>query len=941
MLQTRFSRLAFSVVLLTAGAAQSEAAKRPLTHQDYDSWRNIQNQQLSPDGRYLAYALFPQAGDGEFVVRELATKKEFRNGIGARPAPPPVNFANPNAEDAPAPVPAITVAFSSDSTTVVFSTFPPKAITDQAKREKKKAEEMPKNGMVILDLASGRATRVENVKSFQVPEEGAGVMAYLRFPLGSQGTAANPAASELVLRTLATGAERTFPDVTEFSLKKDAKLLVFAAKTGVFTVPTAGETAPGALLSGQGRHLKLTWDEAQRTLAFLSSAADATAKPPKFRIYSWAAGGAGAATEVVSEQSKGFRQGYVVSEQGALSFSKDGGRLFFGTAPARPAAAPKSDVLPDDMPSYDLWHYKDDFIQPMQKVRAQLERTKSYRAVYHAAAKTVIQLADPTLPDLTPSDDGRFAFGFDDRAYRSMREYDEAFVDAFIVDTQTGSRTPIAKKHLGRPSWSPDGKHGLWFDGKDWSIVNAADGKLTNITAALKVKFFQEDHDSPGSATPYGAAGWTKDGSSVLLYDHFDIWAIRADGSGAHNVTKGEGRKQQLIFRNVNLNPDPKDRGIDPAQPLLLRAEDAATHETGFWRTSFNGPDSPVRLVMAAKDFTAPVKAKKADVLMLAAGSFEEFPDLRVTNSTFKTLEKVTDANPQKADLEWGSAELFHYRNVDGVKLDGAIYKPANFDPKKKYPMLVYIYERLAQNINHFVPPAPGHNINISYYTSNGYIVITPDIAYTIGYPGQSAQKCVLAAVEEIVSRGYVDEEHIGIQGHSWGGYQIAYMITRTNRFRAAAAGAPVADMISAYDGIRWGPGLPRQFQYERTQSRIGGTIWEYPLRFIENSPIFMADRVNTPLLMIHNDADDAVPWYQGIEYYLALRRLGKEVYMFTYNGEPHGLRRRPNQKDYTVRLQEYFDYWLKGAPKPAWMERGIPFTEKVAPGAATDSPQQ
>ena len=180
-----------------------------------------------------------------------------------------------------------------------------------------------------------------------------------------------------------------------------------------------------------------------------------------------------------------------------------------------------------------------------------------------------------------------------------------------------------------------------------------------------------------------------------------------------------------------------------------------------------------------------------------------------------------------------------------------------------------------------------------------------------------------------MVARGYVDEKSIGIQGHSWGGYQIAYMITQTNRFRAAAPGAPVVNMTSAYDGIRWGTGLPRQFQYEKTQSRIGGSLWEYPMRFLENSPLFQIDRVNTPVLMMHNDADDAVPWYQGIEMYLSLRRLGKEVYMFSYNGEPHNLRQRPNQKDYAARMQQFFDHYLKGAAAPDWMEKGIPFLEK------------
>jgi dipeptidyl aminopeptidase/acylaminoacyl peptidase len=212
---------------------------------------------------------------------------------------------------------------------------------------------------------------------------------------------------------------------------------------------------------------------------------------------------------------------------------------------------------------------------------------------------------------------------------------------------------------------------------------------------------------------------------------------------------------------------------------------------------------------------------------------------------------------------------------------------------------------------------------------SQGYLVLMPDISYTIGAPGQSALKCVLPAIQAVVDRGYVDENAIGIQGHSWGGYQIAYMVGHTRRFRAAEAGAPVGNMTSAYNGIRWGSGLPRQFQYEKTQSRIGAPLWERPMRFIENSPVFFADRISTPLLILHNDQDDAVPWYQGIELYLSLRRNGKEVYLFNYNGEKHGLRKRINQKDYSLRMMQFFDHFLKGAPKPAWMDRGIPYLER------------
>jgi dipeptidyl aminopeptidase/acylaminoacyl peptidase len=314
---------------------------------------------------------------------------------------------------------------------------------------------------------------------------------------------------------------------------------------------------------------------------------------------------------------------------------------------------------------------------------------------------------------------------------------------------------------------------------------------------------------------------------------------------------------------------------------------------------------------------------------MFTASRFDEFPDVWVTDSNFKAPKKISNGDAQRAQFNWGTAEMVNFKNTDGVALKGMLLKPDNFDPKKKYPMIVYIYERLSQGLHQFRNPGPGTSINPTYYVSNGYLIFMPDIVYKTGYPGRDALQCVLPAVQAVVDRGYVDENNIGIQGHSWGGYQIAYMVTQTNRFKAAEAGAAVSNMTSAYSGIRWGTGLPRQFQYEHSQSRIGGSLWEYPMRYLENSPIFHVDKVQTPLLLINNDEDDAVPWYQGIEFYLGLRRMNKEAYMFSYNGEKHGLRRRINQKDYTRRMQEFFDHFLKGAPAPEWMEKGIPYLQK------------
>jgi len=951
------------VTILLVSGALAQTGKRPINHNDYDGWRSISGQHLSPDGKWLAYGLFPQAGDGEVVVRNLVTGQETRHPAGARPAPTPA--ATP--EETAAEARSVTIQFSADTRTLAFSTFPAKAETDKARKEKKTGDQAPKDGLVIVDLASGRVARVDRVKRFAMPEKAAGYLAYLREPpetrpapaaakpqndenddsdqqrggrAGRGGAAAGNRpefGTDLVLRSLADSTERSFPDVVEFSLSDDGRLLVFAvsardtARNGVFVARPGSADPPATLLDGKGKYARLTWDENQTQLAFLSDRDGQDAKPARWKLYRWDRQGP-TATLLAGPETPGFRREFVISDRGAISFSKDGSRVFFPSAPPRPepkdeAAAADTDT--EDKAQVDLWHYKDDYIQPVQKVRAERDRNRSYTAAYLIPERKVVQLGDAELADVTLLESSEWAIGSDDREYRRMADYGERYSDSYLVNGVTGERKLLSKKgSRTAPMPSPKGRYVLFFDGKDWNTVSIPEGATTNLTAKLQVKFFNESTDVPDTPQAYGAAGWTSDGKWVLLYDKYDIWRVSPDGSSAVILTAGYGRAHDLRLRYVRTETDPRERWIDPGKPLLLQAENQKTWETGVFRASIE-PGAPKQLLMAPKYFTPPVKAKDADVYLLTAQSFTESPNLFTTDASFKELRKVSDANPQQAGILWGTSEVVHFKNADGVPLTAALYKPENFDPHHQYPMLVYIYEKLTDRVNRYVEPRPSHSINISYYVSNGYLVLTPDIVYTTGYPGQSALKCVLPAIQSVVDKGFVNEKAIGIQGHSWGGYQIAYMITQTNRFRAAAAGAPVADMISAYDGIRWGTGVPRQFQYEHTQSRIGGSIWQYPTRFIENSPIFWADRVETPLMILHNDADDAVPWYQGIEYYLALRRLGKEVYMFVYNGEPHGLRRRPDQKDYTIRLQQYFDHFLKGAPAPEWMEKGVPFLEK------------
>jgi dipeptidyl aminopeptidase/acylaminoacyl peptidase len=959
--------LALLASMSLAQQATPATTKRPLTHQDYDSWRSILAQQVSRDGKFVAYAYVPQDGDGEIVVRNIATGVDWKASRGYRPPVPPpddpgTNIAEFQAEQAR----LLRPVFTADSRFVVFGTEPTKAEVTKAKKEKKKPEDMPKNGLGIMDLSNGTVAQVERVKSFRVPEDGSGYFAYLlesakpeekpaespkpadpsASPSATEPSAVAPGprpssgrskkkeyGTELVLRNTGTGTERKFSDVLDYTISKDAKTLVFTTSSrkddtnGVYAVATDSDAAPLTVLSGKGKYQRLTWDEDNTQLAFISDKEDAAAKQPKFRVYYWNKKDPQAA-EIVSGTSPGFNKEFVVSERANLSFSLDGSHLFLGAAPPpEPEKSPDEEIPADEKVLVDLWHWKDDYVQPIQKVRAEQDRNRSYRAVYDLQAKKFVQLADASMESVSPSNDGSYAIGADNRKYRVTADYDPGFTDYYLVNTSDGSRKPILTKQRGNVALSPNAKYAIYFDGKDWYSYSVANGTTANLTKNISVNFYNEENDTPSTPGSYGLAGWTRDDADVLLYDRYDVWQIAPDGSSAKNLTDGVGRKETTTLRYVRL--DPKERSIDPDKPMLLSAENQETHDSGFYRDKVNSTAAPQKLLMAAKDFNAPTKAKDADVLIMTASRFDQFPDIWVTNSTFRDLKRVSNGDAQRAAYNWGTAELVSFKNADGVPLKGVLLKPDNFDSRKKYPMIVYIYEKLSQGLHAFRNPGPGTSINPTFYVSNGYLIFMPDIVYTIGYPGQSALKCVLPGVQAVVDKGYVNENAIGIQGHSWGGYQIAYMVTQTNRFKAAAPGALVANMTSAYSGIRWGTGLPRQFQYERQQSRIGGSLWEYPLRFLDNSPIFRADRVETPLLMIHNDEDDAVPWYQGIEYFLALRRLGKEAYLFSYNGEKHGLRKRINQKDYTRRLQEFFDHFLKGAPAPEWMEKGIPYLQR------------
>ncbi|HSN60290.1 MAG TPA: prolyl oligopeptidase family serine peptidase, partial [Ferruginibacter sp.] len=476
---------------------------------------------------------------------------------------------------------------------------------------------------------------------------------------------------------------------------------------------------------------------------------------------------------------------------------------------------------------------------------------------------------------------------------------------------------------------SPRGNYVYWYNPelKQYFTYNVANGAIKNITEKIKVPLYDTENDVPDFPRPAGNTGWVSADEYFLVNDEFDIWQVDPNGKEEpKNITNGYGRKNKTAFDYIRL--DPEKRFLEPGENVLLLAQNKLNKQAGYYLKKIDIISDPVKQGMGAYANGPLLKAKNADQYLLqrsTPAASELFYGNNLTDVT-----AVTNIAAQQNDYNWLTTELVHWKMFDGKMSEGILYKPQNFDPKKKYPVIFYFYERNSDGLYNYRAPAPSAStINIPYFVSNGYLVFDPNIYYKTGEPGQSAYNSVVSAAKYLATMPWVDAANMGIQGQSWGGYQVAYLVTKTNMFRAAGAGAPVANMTSAYGGIRWGAGINRQFQYEKTQSRIGATLWQRPDLYLKNSPLFAADKINTPLLLMHNDADGSVPWYQGIEMFTALKRLNKKVWMLQYNGEDHNLVERKNRKDLSVRLSQFFDYYLKGAKPANWIKDGLPATEK------------
>ena len=970
------------IVMLSALPLALLAQKKPLDHSVYDRWQSVQGSQISNDGKWVVYQVSPQEGDGDLIIQSIdgVYKKTVERGYGSiitndsrylvfkiRPLFKDTRDARikkKRLDEMPKDSMAI-IELGKDDVwkTARVKTFktPEKGNgwlayhLDKALPEAPKPAPKPDSLTQInkmMSMADSLLRVADSLKNKANEAKTKGLSA-LQAPKRETRPNNRPAAdpveegTELVVRNMQTGEEKKFALVSEYYFSEQGNvLLIETTRKNADTLSKATvywmNTATGKIdtvLKGFNDAKNYAMDEAGTKLAFVAERDSASKSLKKFyKLYHYK-NGMDSARLRADRNTAGVKSGLTISPDYINRFSKNGNRLFFGLALIR---QPKDTTLVEfETAKLDIWHYDDLDLQPQQLVQAGTELRRSYVAVLNGDATTVTMLSDATMDrlTLTPDADADVAVGFDSRMYRKQNQWEQHnYSDAYVVNVNTGERKLISKK-IRSGTISPTGKYMAWFDWKKSQYVayDITSGKTSVLTADIKVPLFDEDDDHPDDPPPHGIMGWHEGDAALYVYDKFDIWKLDMTGKNKPvNITNGIGRKKQLTFRNIDLDRDALF--VKDGETLLLSTFDNKEKGSGFVThklgSSFSLNETTAVTYPVSISGFGVQKAKDADAIIYTAAtpqmSGSVFASTIANAQNHAAAKQLSFINEQQKEYNWYTVELHKWKMFDGKESEGLLFKPENFDPNKKYPVIFYFYERNSDTRYSYRTPAPSAStVNIAYFTSNGYLVFDPNIYYKDGEPGESAYNSVVSAAKYLSKMKFVDSTKMAIQGQSWGGYQVAYLITRTKMFAAAGAGAPVANMFSAYGGIRWGAGISRQFQYERSQTRFGATPWQRPDLYIKNSPLFKADKVTTPLLMMHNDKDGAVPWYQGIEYFTALRRLDKKVWLLQYNEEDHNLVERRNRKDLSIRLAQFFDHYLKGAPLPKWMKDGVPATDK------------
>ncbi|MHC5065917.1 MAG: S9 family peptidase [Planctomycetota bacterium] len=937
------------LVFAVPSFAQATATQEPktelktLTVEDYGKWNRVNSTAISPDGRWLSYAYDPNDGDANLYLAQVDGDKKYEQKGGGRPA------------------------FSKDSKWFAYMISPPE----------KKAEALRKKGEPVVqacefvEIATGEKRKFDAVASFRFAESSK----YLAMHKRPADRKAKHKGADLILVELEGGAAYNLGNVSSYAFNEEGSLLAFAvdadngAGNGIYLRDLASGRVT-ALDSSDKRYEQLSWNEEANDLACLRGEEvedheerandllaffDLDSENPRRVAY-------------LPGEDESFTEGFVLSEKRGLSWSEDRKRVFFGIREQqmKPDAKKKDkkegeeeekegegseekkgkDEEPEkkDKPKKDeprsnveVWHWKDERVQSTQKVRANGDRRSTHLAVLHVATEPkFVRLADENMTNVSTSESPRWGLGRDDSAYRGDMSADGGRADYYRVSLETGERDLLAETVRRNMGNSPDGK--WWVFSRD-AVVMAmeVESKRTiNLSEISGQDFANREGGRTSELGTYGIAGWSEDGQHVILNHRYDLWLLPLDATAsderedsavaASNLTGGMGSAEKIRFRYQRT--DPEEEYIDLSEPMLLSAYGDWSKHSGFYRLAAGG--KPEALVYADAMIGGVRKAESADRMLFTRQTFTEYPDLWVADAEFEGAKKLTDANPQQAEYRWSPGRrLIEYRDQRGNELQATLTLPAGYEEGKRYPMLVYFYERMSQRHHQYSMPSYDDRPHMSTYSSGGYLVLMPDIVYTAGKPGSSALDDVTAAAKKVIDLGYADPERIGLQGHSWGGYESSYIVTQTDMFACVVTGAPLTNLVSMHNILYKRSGNPNAPLIEWGQGRMATNPVENLAAYVDQSPVHHANKISTPFMILHGTDDGAVDWNQGLEFYIAAKRFGKEVILLSYPGEPHHLRKKENQIDFQKRMRQYFDHHLKGSEAPPWLAEGLDYLDR------------
>ncbi len=914
-------------LIILAVAQVSIGQKKVIDHTVYNDWSTLSQHQISNNGNFVTYQKKPHRGDGYLFIYDKV--KDILDSI-------------PRAKNA---------QISGNSHYVAFKITPGFDTLRTCELEDLKKKDWPKDSLGIYIFSTGELIKFERITSFDVNDESDWV-AFMSWEnelsdpkprkkkcrLFRSRESSKPKSNGhlLTLFNPVSNAKTEIINVKSYEISENAIYVAYSIHQKVkedsmqLNVMTLSTMKNWVDPSKYNDLQKIVFNDQETNIAFLAS--NDTNEIQSYEVHLIDLN-LQLFTLVASEGQSFLPEGHTASVHYTPRFTKNGDKLYFGAA-LKPEQEPEDTLVDSEEVRLDLWHHADQRLQPQQLLDLRYDLKKTSLYLYDMNSASAVRLSDDTLQ--VWGDRSRYAksvLGTSVERYAHTYNWVIPYPeDHYRVSLETGERTLIREGNTFGGELSPTGDYYTYYnyDKHNHYAIHLPSNIESCLTCQIDNVNWEDDvNGMPMDAYPHGIIGWIEGEEKVLIQSEFDIWSYDFSTEEVDAVTNKYGAENNIELRPREWSYDSTYISYENA---YITGFDQKTKGTHYFEIIDHGDHSDL---IEASYYDASVigvsRSKDMSQIILQKMTTVEYPDLYLADVNLKTTKKISVTNPQQSDYNWVNVELVNWKNYSGIELEGLLYKPENYDASKQYPLMVYFYELYSDRLHqHYIPKPTASIIYATEYASAGYLVFMPDIRYKEGHPAQSAYDCILSGTDHILKQyPNVDSTRMGLQGQSWGGYQTAQLVTMTNRYKAAMAGAPVTNMFSAYGGIRWGSGLNRQFQYEKTQSRIGYTIWERPDLYVENSPQFHLPNVETPLMIMHNDGDGAVPWYQGIELFTGLKRLGKTAWLLNYNDEEHNLMRNANRIDLSIRMRQFFDHYLQGEDAPKWLTDGIPATVK------------